>query len=151
MKPFARIAVALAAASLAVLAACSSSPTTTQAAELAVAIDLVTGAAVQQGTSDQAVWKLRAVTFKSAATTLKAVNDAGAGATLATLQADLAPLIAKLGPADVLAANALVTALTVIIQQQIGTGTAAGKLAATQATVDIILSDVISACAAYGA
>lgn len=145
---FARLGLLIplaAIASLAALVACKTLPTGSQQAGIAAAVDIAAGLAIQQGSSDPAVWKARAAQFEAAAKALQSVNAAGP-TTLQAIMADLQPYIAKLGPADVLAANALVAALTPIIQQQLGTNP---TLATTQAEIALILGDVISACAAY--
>lgn len=133
------------------LVACTTTPTQNQQTGIAVAVEVATGAAIQSGTSDPTVWKTRAIAYKAAALSIKAVNDGGTGATLASLQAVLQPLIAKLPPADQLAANALVTALATIIQAQLGSGTTTATVANLQTTVDLILTDVINTCTVYGA
>jgi hypothetical protein len=129
------------------LSGCATAPTTTQQAGISVAVDIATGAAIQQQSSDSAEWKARAVSFKAIAVTLKQVNDAGT-ATLATLAADLAPLIAKLPATDQLAAHTVVAALTPYLNQEIQGNP---KLQNAQATVDVVLQAVIDACAGYGA
>lgn len=128
------------------LTACKTTPTATQQADIAVAIDVAVAASVQAHSADPAVWKDRAQAYETIAKTLKATNDAGTGATLATLRADLQPLIAKLGPADALAANALVAGLVPYIQAQIDANPNNGTL---QTNLSLILADVIAACAAY--
>jgi len=132
---------------VAALPGCKTLPTPNQQAAAAVIIDVAAGVAIQQGSPLPAVWKVRAAAFKSIATTMLAA-DQGGTVTLATLQADLQPLIAKLGPADVLAANALVTALGPVLQQQLGANPTVG---ATQQAVAMVLNDIIAACNAYGA
>lgn len=137
----------LAAAFLLGFTGCKTAPTATQQSGIAIAVDLAAGFGIQQGSTDPGVWKARATQFKTIATQLKTLNDAGT-ATLATLAGDLQPLIAKLPPADVLAANTLVAALTPYLNQQLaGNPTVAN----TQAAVDLILQAVIDACTVYGA
>lgn len=128
------------------LVACKTAPTATEQAGISVAVDIATGAAIQNGgTSD--VWKARAVKFKAIAVSVKQVNDAGT-ATLATLAADLAPQLALLPPADQLAAHALVAAIQPYLDQEVA---ANPNLATTRATLDTILQAVIDSCSAYGA
>lgn len=146
---FRKLALVLVATAALVVGGCSffqklPTNTTTQAA-VAAAIDIAVGVAVQQGSNDQAVWKARAAQFESAAKAVQAVNAAGVSS-LTTLQADLQPFIAKLGPADVLAANALVAALTPILQQLIGTNPTVGTV---QTDVGLVVADVINACKVY--
>lgn len=130
-----------------VLTACKTAPTATEQAGISVAVDIATGAAIQQGSNDPAAWKAKATTFKSIALEVKGVNDGGT-ATLATLQADIEPLLIKLPPADQLAARALITGLTPFVMQELqGNPT----LSNTQAALDVILQAVIDACTAYGA
>lgn len=129
------------------LTACASAPTANQQAGIVVSVDIAAGLAIQQHDTDPVKWKARATEYKSIAVELKTVNDAG-GATLATLAADLAPLVAKLPPADQLAASALEAALIPYLQSQIP-GNA--NVQNAQTTVDVVLSALISACEAYGA
>jgi hypothetical protein len=129
------------------VSACKTLPSATVQAGIDAGIDVAVGLAVQQGSTDAAVWKARAVSFKAIATTLQTVNNSGT-TTLATLSADLQPLIAKLGPTDVIAANALVAALTPILNQQIA---ANPGVANVQTEIADVLTNVINACAAYGA
>lgn len=128
------------------VSACKTAPTATQSAGITVAVDIATGAAIQNGASP-AGYQSRAANFKAIAVKVKAVNDAGT-ATLATLAADIAPLIATLPPADQLAAHALIAALTPYLNQEIA---ASPQLQNTQATLDTILQAVIDSCSAYGA
>lgn len=128
------------------LTACKTVPTPTQSAVITVAVDIATGAAIQNGASTD-TYTSRAVRFKQIAQSVKAVNDAGT-ATLATLAADLEPQLVSLPPADQLAARALVAALTPYLNQQISVNP---QLANVQATLDIILQAVIDSCASYGA
>jgi hypothetical protein len=130
---------------VAALSGCKTLPNATQQAAASVVVDVAAGLAIQQGSPDPAVWKARAIGFKAIATVLLQKNSA---TTLASLQAELLPLVAKLGPADVLAANALVAALTPVLQQQLG---ANPTVANTQAAVAVVLNDIITACNAYGA
>ena len=137
----------LAAGSMVGLSGCKTAPTQTQQSAISVAVDLATGFAIQQGSNDLTVWKTRATQFKAIATQIEKVNSAGT-LTLATLEADLQPLIVKLGPADVLAANALVAALTPYVNQQV---TANPTVANTQAAIEVLLDAVITTCTQYGA
>ena len=125
---------------------CKTLPTPTQQAGITVAVDIATGAAIQNGGTAE-TWKARAVKFKAIATTVKQVNDAGT-ATLATLAADLNPQLALLPPADQLAAHALVAALQPYIDNEVA---ANPDLATTRAALDVILQAVIDSCNAYGA
>lgn len=129
------------------LVGCATTPTQNEQTAVTVAVDIAAGYAIQQGTSDPVVWKARAVNFKTIALQLQTVNNGGT-ATLATLAADLQPMIVKLGPADVLAANALVAALQPYLTEQQTTGS---NVANAQAHVALILTAVINACVAYGA
>lgn len=130
-----------------VLQGCMSLPTATQDAAITTTVSIATGFAIQQKDTDTKVWQTRAVQIKLIALELKAVNDSGT-ASLATLAADLQPQIQKLGPADVIAVNSLVAALTPLLNQQIQGNP---KVANTQVAVDSILTAVITTCAAYGA
>lgn len=128
------------------LTACKTMPTPTQQAGITVAVDIATGAAIQNG-GNADIWKARAVKFKAIAVSVKQVNDAGT-ATLATLAADLEPQLATLPPADQLAAHALVAALQPYIDNEVQ---ANPDLATTRAALDVILQAVIDSCTAYGA
>lgn len=145
----ARVEILAAVAGLAILTlgvavSCKTLPTGSQQAGINAAVDIAVGLAVQEG-QPQAAWAPRAAQFEAAAKALATVNAAGP-TSLQSLMADLQPYIAKLGPADVLAANALVAALTPIVQAQLGTNP---TLANTQAEISLILQDVIAACSAY--
>lgn len=131
------------------LTACATAPTGAAQSGIVVAVDVATGLAISDGgkVSDLATQKARATEYKSIAVKVKTVNDAGT-ATLATLAAALQPEIAKLPPADQLAAQALVAALTPYLQSQIPGNPDVKNV---QTTVDVILAAVISACEAYGA
>jgi hypothetical protein len=129
-----------------VISGCKTVPSAPAQAGITVAVDIATGAAIQNG-GNADVWKARAVKFKAIAAQVKQVNDAGT-ATLATLAADLEPQLKLLPPADQLAAHALVAALTPYIQQEVQ---ANPDLANVRATLDVILQAVIDSCAAYGA
>lgn len=126
------------------LSACASGPNATEQTAIAVAVDLATGFAIEQGTNIQSVKVARATNFEAIAKQLQTLNQAG-NLTLPTLAADLGPAIAKLPPADQLAANALVAALTPWVNQQLSNP----KVANAQATIAIFLSAVIQACAVY--
>lgn len=128
------------------LSGCATAPTQTEQAGVTVAVSIATGAAISSS-GNSAVQAQRAASFKAIAVEVKAVNDAGT-ATLTTLAADLAPLIAKLPPADQLAAHTLVAALTPFLQAETSGNV---KLQNAQATVDVILQAVIDACSTYGA
>lgn len=129
-----------------VLQGCTTAPTVTQQSEITVAVDIATVAAVQSGASP-AGYQFRAAAFKAIAVKVKAVNDAGT-ATLTTLAADIAPLVATLPPPDQLAAHALIAALTPYLNAQVAGNP---KLQNAQATLDVILQAVIDSCSAYGA
>ena len=127
------------------LSGCQSTPSSNQQVATTVLIDAAVGVAVQNGTSDQAVWSARASQITSIAKQLQAL-DTGATATLPALTSALQPLLAKanLGPADQLAANVLITALGQIIQQNVG-----NVNTTTQQVIQQVLSDVISAASVY--
>lgn len=125
---------------------CATLPTPTQNAAITTAVTVATGFTIQQKDTDPAKWQSRAKEIKLIALELKSVNDAGS-ATLATLAADLEPQVAKLGPADVIAVNALVATLTPILQDQIAKNP---KIGNTQVAVDMILTAILTTCSAYG-
>jgi hypothetical protein len=129
------------------LQGCATLPTANQQAGIIVSVDVAAGLAIQQKDTDPVKWHARAAEYKVIAVQLKTLNDAGT-ATLATLAADLAPLVAKLPPADQLAATALEAALVPYLQSQIP-GNA--NVQNVQTTVGVILDTLISACEAYGA
>jgi hypothetical protein len=128
------------------LQGCKTVPTAQQQSLITAAVDVATGAAIQHGTSDPVVWTQRAAKYKAIATQLQQINAAGS-LTLATLAADLQPQIAKLGPADALAANALVAALTPFVQQQIAANPSVGN---AQTVISAFLDAVIQSCTVYG-
>lgn len=129
------------------LTGCATLPTATQDAAITTTVSIATGFAIQQKDTDPKVWQTRAQQIKLIALELKQVNDAGT-ASLATLAADLQPQIQKLGPADVIAVNSLVAALTPLLNQQIQGNPKVGN---TQVAVDSILTAVLTTCSAYGA
>lgn len=115
-----------------------------QQVAVTVLVDAAVGVAVQNGSSDTAVWGKRATTIVAIATQLKTL-DQGAIATLPLVTAALQPLILKanLGPAEMLAANVLVGALSQFIAAKVpanGTQTTA---------IQLVLSDVITAASVY--
>lgn len=128
------------------LQGCTTAPTPTAQAGITVAVDIATAAAIQSGAPAES-YKARAASFKDIAVKVKAVNDAGT-ATLATLAADIEPLVAKLPPPDQIAAHVLIAALTPYVNVEIQGNP---KLQNTQATLDLILQAVIDSCSAYGA
>lgn len=139
--------VGLLVASTVTMTACKTVPTSQQQVGITVAVDVAAGYAIQKNSSDPVIWKVRANEYKAIAVSIKAINDKGT-ASLSDLAAGLRPLIAKLPPPDQLAANALVSALTPYLEQQIQ---ANPNLGATQTAVNIIVQAVIDACNTYGA
>lgn len=129
------------------LTACATAPTATEQSATGVAVNIIAGRAIQREDADPGVWKARAAGYKAAAVRLQTVN-AGGTATVATLVAELQPLIAKLGPADQNAARILVAALTPYIQEQANANPA---VAQTSERLSYILATFIAACEAYGA
>ncbi len=127
------------------LSACSTNPTAQQQIATTVLVDTAVGVAIQNGTSDRAVWASRANQIVMIATQLQLVAKSDS-ATLPMLTAALQPLLAKanLGPADMLAANVLVTALGQLIQQNIGSVNTT-----TQQVIQNVLNDVITAASVY--
>lgn len=127
------------------LGGCTSTPTTQQQVGTTVLVDAAVGVAVQNGSSDQTVWVARAKQIVSIAKQLQALDN-GETATLPALTSALQPLLAKanLGPADQLAANVLITALSQVIQQNIG-----NVNTTTQQVIQQVLSDVINAADVY--
>lgn len=124
------------------LSGCASTPAETAA--LTVIVDIAVGQAVQHGTSDPAVMAKRAAQIVLIAGQLKAL-DAGAIATLPVLTQALQPLLmaAKLNPADMLAANVLIDALSQVIATQVSP-------TSTQATtIQAALQAVINAASLY--
>lgn len=137
--------LALVAALPLLFTGCVTGPTATQSAGIQAAVDIATGLAIQQKDSDPAVWVARAQTYKAVAVRLQELNSTGT-ATLATLAADLQPLISTLPPADQLAARTVVAALTPYLNAQLRDNP---TLAATQSAVGTILAEFISACDVY--
>jgi hypothetical protein len=127
------------------LTACTTTPTANQQIAVTVVVDAAVGIAVQNGTNDAREWSQRASRIVSIATQLQAL-DSGQTATLPAVVSALQPLLvkAKLGPADQLAANALIVALSQIIQQNVN-----NINVNTQQVIQQILSDVINAASVY--
>lgn len=138
--------VALGVMFAASLVACKTAPTVKEQSVVAVSVNIAAGRAIQQNDSDPAVWKTRAASYKSIALRIQTVNDAST-ATIATLGAELQPLIAKLGPADQLAARSLIAAVTPYLQEQ---ADANADVANVRERVSYILATFITACEAYG-
>lgn len=109
-----------------------------------VLVDAAVGVAVQNGSSDPAVWSKKAATIVSIANQLKAI-DQGAIATLPLVTAALQPLILKanLGPADMLAANVLIGALSQFIAAKVPAD------AAQTTAIQLVLNNVIAAASVY--
>jgi hypothetical protein len=131
------------------LTACATAPTAQEQAGVTVAVDVGTGLLISNNgkITDLATQKARAVEYKAIALKVKAVNDAGT-ATLATLADVLQPEIAKLPPADQLAAAAFVAGLSPILNQGIPGNP---NVQNVQTRVDLILAAIIGTCEAYGA
>jgi len=127
-----------------ILPGCATTPNATEQSAIAVATDLATGYAIEKGLTFQADKVARAARYEAIAKQLQTLNTAGT-LTMATLAADLTPLVMQLPPADQLAANALIAALTPWVQQQLQNP----KVANAQATIGIFLSSVVQACATY--
>lgn len=126
------------------LVGCSTTPTQNQQIGAAVLIDAAVGYAVQNGTSDAAVWAERAGKVVSIAHSLQAIasNDS---VTLVSLTAALMPLLdqAQLAPAERLAANTLVATLAQLIEQK------KDQTSPTVITIQLVLKDVIDAASVY--
>lgn len=122
---------------LCVLNGCSTTPNANQQAGITVLVDVAVATAVQNGA--------RADQILSIAKQLKAL-DAGAVADLPAITAALGPLIAKaaLPPAEALAANVLIAALSQVIQQNLG-----NTSLPTSAAIQLVLDDIISAASVY--
>lgn len=129
------------------LTACKTAPTVKEQSIVAIAINVAAGRAIQRDDAVPAVWKARAEQYKAAAVRLQSVNDAGT-ATVASLVAEVQPLIEKLGPADQLAARSLLAGLTPYLQEQVN---ANEDLKNSRERVSYILATFITACEAYGA
>lgn len=132
--------------SVMLMSGCATAPTPTQQSAALVAVNIAAGQAIQGSDHDPAVWKARAVKYKAIAVQLQTVNDAG-NATIATLAADLQPLIAKLEPREQLAANALVAAVTPYLQEKLKSP----EVDNARESIAVLLSAVVRACEAYGA
>jgi hypothetical protein len=144
-----RTAMLLAAAALILgeLVGCATTPDTTAQAGIAVLVDAATGVTIQQAGTDPAVQAARAREVVSIAQELEQFA-AGQSVTLPQLTAKLDELIqqAKLGPADVLAANTFVAALESIVGQELKSNPNATNV---QATVSLVLQDVQTAARLY--
>jgi len=127
------------------LVGCKTTPTSNQQLSLVILVDAAVGITVQNGSKDPAAWAERAAKVLSIARQLQAIEQ-GQIATLPALTAALAPLIAQaqLAPAEQLAANTLIAALAQVIQQNAG-----NVNLPTQATIQLILSNVILAASVY--
>jgi len=122
--------------------------TAAQVSTVAILTDVAVARAVENGSPNAATQTARAVKIKAIATQLQALAT-GAAVSLPQIVSALTPLLAAagLGGEDVLIAQALVSALEAVIAQY----TANGANANTQTTIQLVLSDVIAACGAYGA
>lgn len=118
-----------------------------QVTNIALVVDAATSIAIQQEDTNPAIWKARAVDYKAIAVELASKNST-VPATLATLRADLAPLIAKLPPGEVLAANVFLAVVGPQVDQQL-----AGDpdVAVVRTDIGIVLQAVIDTCNAFGA
>jgi hypothetical protein len=116
----ASIFVGLSALTAAGLSGCATAPTAAQQVAVTVLVDAAVAQTVQHGTSDPKVMANRATEIVLIASQLKAL-DSGVVATLPLVTSALQPLLVKaaLGPADLLAANVLVAALSEVINAQV--------------------------------
>lgn len=127
------------------LPGCSTAPTQAQQTTATIVISAAVAVAVQNGAQNPAVWASRAKQIQTIAKQLQGVA-VGDTATLPALTAALQPMLAKLAlaPPDQLAANALIAALSQIIQQN------ANKLDANASQIIArVLDDVIVAASVY--
>lgn len=130
------------------LVACKTLPTAKEQTGVAIAVNVLAGRAIQRSDTDPSVWAQRAEQYKAVAEQIRATNSTGT-ASLATLNVELHSIIAKnLGPADQIAANAVVDALRPYVQEQVDQNP---DLAGVNARVDFVLATFISTCNAYGA
>lgn len=143
------LAIAVACAALALTAGVASlesgCATTAQGqAAVTVLVDVAVGETVQKGTKDPAVMAQRASQIVLIATQLKAL-DGGVIATLPLVTAALQPLLVKanFGPAELLAANVLVGALSQVIQAQVS------PTSTQTAAIQAVLQSVIDAASLY--
>ncbi len=127
------------------LAGCKTAPTATEQSAVTVAVYIVAGHAIKRDDVVPAIWAARAARYKAAAVMLQTTNDAG-DATIATLAADLAPLLDKLNPTDRLAADGLIAALTPYLQAQVDANPEVGY---SRERLSTILAALIRACDAY--
>lgn len=139
------IPLLLVACTAAMLVACATPPTVSEKSGVTVATYLVTGQAIKQKDSDPAVWSRRASYYKAVALQIQDHNNAGT-ATLATLAADLEPALAQLPPDQRLAAEALITAFTPYLQEQVN---ANPVVSYSQERLAVILVALIRTCDAY--
>lgn len=137
----------VAAVATVMLVGCATPQTAKEQSAIVVSVNLAAGFAIQQDDRDPAVWKARATKYKDIALKLQTVNDAGT-ATVATLAAELQPLVAKLDPAEQNAARAFIAAVTPYLQDQANSN---AQVANTRERVATLLDAVIAACSDYGA
>lgn len=115
------------------------------------AIYAAVGVAIQQGTSDQTVWKARAVKIKAIALQLEAL-DTGSTAVISLLQQELNKKIVALNlqPAELLAAQTLTAAVDAVIQTAIASQTNGVLTPQTVVKINQVLTWVTTAASAYG-
>lgn len=115
------------------------------------AVYAAVGIAVQQGTSDKAVWQARATNIKTIALQLEAL-DTGSTAVVSLLQLELNKKIVALNlqPAELLAAQTLTAAINAVVQTEIASQTNGVLTPQTVVAINQVLTWVTTAAAAYG-
>lgn len=126
------------------LMGCATPPTEAQQTGITVIVDAGVGYVVQKDSKDPAVWSERATKIISIAHQLQAL-DSGTISTVPMIMDALRPMLAaaNLGPAEMIAANALVASLSQLIQQNVDPKSV--KLV----TVQTVLRNVIDAAGVY--
>jgi hypothetical protein len=116
------------------------------------AVFAAVGVAVQQGTTDRAVWTARAARIKAVALQLEAL-DTGSTAVLSLLEQALNKKIVALNlpPADLLAAQTLTAAITAVVQTELASASNGVLTPQSVVALNDVLTWVTTAASAYGA
>lgn len=133
---------------LSVIAGCAATPTAKEQVAVAVVVNIAAGRAIQRSDTDTAVWAARATEYKTIAVQIREASK-DSNATVATLGLELRALVAKnLGPANQIAANAVIAAVTPYLQQEAADHP---NVANVTARLSYMLDQFIMTCDAYGA
>lgn len=129
-----------------VVAACKTAPTPTQAIGIDAGVQAAVAIAVQNGTSDPAVWAKRARLILSVIEQVRPLAS-GEAVSVPALAAAVGPVLdkAKLQPAERIAANGLVSALALVIDANVNPSNP------TAVTVVAALDSAAKAASVYAA